>query len=196
MRYRLTCLTPTLIGDGGKLSPIDYMVWKDQINVLDQGRIFRLLARGPRLDNYLKQIQRADKLDFASWGGFAQNFAARRIPFEHPAYTRYWEKLPPEHLHIPTFFAGPDGPFVPGSALKGALRTGLVHTANDNSVVRELAGRPDKERPPRNPGLELEERTVGRSTHSRLKAVAPSDSAPVAAASFKIYLLRTATPIL
>jgi CRISPR-associated protein Csm5 len=44
MRYRLTCLTPTLVGDGRRLSPIDYMVWKDQVNVLDQWRIFRLLA--------------------------------------------------------------------------------------------------------------------------------------------------------
>ena len=47
MRYRLTCLTPTLVGDGRKLSPIDYMVWKDHVNVLDQWRIFRLLAEGP-----------------------------------------------------------------------------------------------------------------------------------------------------
>jgi len=66
MNYRLTCLTPVLVGDGGQLSPIDYMVWKDQVNVLDQNRIFKLLAKGPRLDSYLKQIVRADKLDFAS----------------------------------------------------------------------------------------------------------------------------------
>jgi CRISPR-associated protein Csm5 len=38
MRYRLKCLTPLLVGDGRKLSPIDYMVWKDQVNVLDQWR--------------------------------------------------------------------------------------------------------------------------------------------------------------
>ena len=50
MRYRVTCLTPTLVGDGRRLSPIDYMVWKDHVNVLDQWRIFRLLAKGPRLE--------------------------------------------------------------------------------------------------------------------------------------------------
>ena len=69
MRYRLTVLTPTLVGDGQKLAPIDYMVWKDHVNVLDQRRIFRLLAKGPRLDGYLAQLKKADKLDFASWGG-------------------------------------------------------------------------------------------------------------------------------
>ena len=83
MIYRITCLTPTLVGDGQRLSPIDYMVWKDHVNVLDQRRIFRLLAKGPRLEGYLTQLKKAEKLDFASWGGFAQNYAGRRIPFEH-----------------------------------------------------------------------------------------------------------------
>jgi len=47
MRYRLTCLTPLLVGTP-QAEPIDYMVWKDHVNVLDQWRIFRLLAKGPR----------------------------------------------------------------------------------------------------------------------------------------------------
>ena len=67
MQYRAECLTPVLVSDGATLSPIDYMVWKDQVNVLDQRKIFRLLAKGPRLDGYLNQVKRAQKLDFASW---------------------------------------------------------------------------------------------------------------------------------
>ena len=86
MKYTITCLTPTLIGDGQRLAPIDYMVWKEHVNVLDQRRIFRLLSKGPRLDGYLSQLKTVDKLDFASWGGFAQNFAGRRIPFEHSLF--------------------------------------------------------------------------------------------------------------
>jgi CRISPR-associated protein Csm5 len=73
MKYRVTVLTPTLVGNGDKLSPIDYMVWREQVNVLDQPRIFKLLSKGPRLESYLAQLQKATKLDFASWGGFAQN---------------------------------------------------------------------------------------------------------------------------
>src|SRR5580704_11602895 len=106
MNYRLTCLTPTLVGDGQRLSPIDYMVWKDHVNVLDQWRIFRLLAKGPRLESYLTQLKNAEKLDFASWGGFAQNFAGRRIPFENAAYSNYWNRAAGDSLHIPTFSAG------------------------------------------------------------------------------------------
>src|ERR1700674_2659655 len=106
MRYRLTALTPLLVGDGQKLSPIDYMVWKDHVNVLDQRRIFRLLAKGPRLEGYLSQLKKAETLDFASWGGFAQNFAGRRIPFEHASSSGYWERARAESLHIPTFASG------------------------------------------------------------------------------------------
>ena len=116
MRYQLTCLTPLLVGDGRKLAPIDYMVWKDHVNVLDQWRIFRLLAKGPRLEGYLAQLKKADKLDFASWGGFAQNFAGRRIPFENAAYSAYWNRAVGESLHIPTFAAGTSGPYLPGTA--------------------------------------------------------------------------------
>ena len=55
-RLRLTVITPLLVGGGDKLAPIDYMVWKDQVNVLDQPRIFRLLSKGPRLEGYLGQL--------------------------------------------------------------------------------------------------------------------------------------------
>src|SRR5947209_10875725 len=126
MRYKVTALTPLLVGDGKALSPVDYMVWKDQVNVLDQTRIFRLLARGPRLEGYLTQLRRATKLDFASWGGFAQNFSLRRVPFENAEAAALWNNAPSESLFIPTFTSDYRGPYVPASALKGALRTGLV----------------------------------------------------------------------
>ena len=100
MRYKVTVLTPLLVGDGRELSPIDYMVWNNQVNVLDQGRIFRLLSRGPRLDGYLAQLKKATKLDFASWGGFAQNFSQRRIPFENAEAATIWNSASSESLFI------------------------------------------------------------------------------------------------
>src|SRR5258708_35006319 len=103
------------------------MVWKEHVNVRDQRRIFRLLAKGPRLEGYLSQLKKADKLDFASWGGFAQNYAGRRIPFEHASSAQHWERAKTESLFIPTFSTGPRGPYVPGTSIKGALRTSGVH---------------------------------------------------------------------
>jgi CRISPR-associated protein Csm5 len=193
MKYRLTCLTPTLIGDGQKLSPIDYMVWRDHVNVLDQRRIFKLLAKGPRLDGYLAQLKKADRLDFASWGGFAQNFAGRRIPFEDAGMTAFWQKARTENLHIPTFAASAAGPYVPGTALKGALRTGLAFTRWTPETIREVGRRMQGDRPPRRPAEQAEDFTLGNSANVRVKPVAAGDSEPVPASVMRVYLLRVST---
>jgi CRISPR-associated protein Csm5 len=193
MKYRLTCLTPVLVGDGGRLSAIDYMVWKDQVNVLDQARIFKLLAKGPRLDGYLNQLKKATKLDFASWGGFAQNFAGRRIPFEDPAYSAYWNRAIGESLNIPTFAAGPSGPYLPGSVIKGALRTGMLFTRLKEGVLRDLASRLQGDRPSRRPAEAVEDHLIGTGGTSRTRFFATADSPPVDYSRFRIYLLRVAT---
>ncbi|HVO96703.1 MAG TPA: type III-A CRISPR-associated RAMP protein Csm5 [Bryobacteraceae bacterium] len=194
MKYRITCLTPTLIGDGQKLAPIDYMVWKDHVNVLDQRRIFKLLSKGPRLDGYLAQLKKADRLEFASWGGFAQNFAGRRIPFEAPSVIPLWEKAYPENLFIPTFATSLNGPYIPGSAVKGALRTGAVSDRWTEGFFRDLSERlTAEERLPRQPALKAEEAVLGGSGASRMKRFAAADSAPVAHAGMKVYLLRVST---
>jgi CRISPR-associated protein Csm5 len=194
MKYRLTCLTPTLVGDGQRLAPIDYMVWKDHVNVLDQKRIFRLLAKGPRLDGYLSQLKRAEKLDFASWGGFAQNYAGRRIPFEHASSAQYWEKTRAENLFIPTFSTGPSGPYLPGTAIKGALRTGVVHGKLTPKVLSDLSARTTSEgRLPRNPGRAVEEDALGTGGRDAMRLICASDSKTVPETSFQIYLLRAST---
>ena len=193
MRYRVTCLTPLLVGDGRKLAPIDYMVWKDQVNVLDQRRIFRLLAKGPRLDGYLSQLKRADKLDFASWGGFAQNFADRRIPFENAAYSAYWNRAGGDSLHIPTFAAGPSGPYLPGAAIKGALRTGMLAANWRAGMLRDVAQRFQGERAPRRPAEPAEEQALGPAGTTRMRLVGAADSSPVPVSQFQVYLLRVST---
>lgn len=193
MRYRLTCLTPLLVGDGRKLAPIDYMVWKDQVNVLDQRRIFRLLAKGPRLDGYLSQLKRADKLDFASWGGFAQNFADRRIPFENPVCSGYWNRAAGDSLHIPTFAAGLAGPYLPAAAIKGALRTGMLFANWRNGMLRDVAQRFQGDRVPRRPAEAVEEQALGPAGTTRMRLIAAGDSDPVAASCFQVYLLRVST---
>jgi len=193
MRYRLTCLTPLLVGDGRRLSPIDYMVWKDHVNVLDQWRIFRLLAKGPRLEGYLTELKKADKLDFAHWGGFAQNFAGRRIPFESPAYSAFWNRAMGDSLHIPTFSSGAAGPYLPGTAIKGALRTGMVFANWRDGMLQDVAGRVRGERVPRRPAESVEEQALGAAGSNRMRLLSAGDSSVVGPAQFKVYLLRTST---
>lgn len=193
MRYRVTCLTPTLVGDGQKLSPIDYMVWKDHVNVLDQKRIFKLLAKGPRLDGYLQQVKRAEKLDFASWGGFAQNFAGRRIPFEYAGLTPLWDKQRAEALFIPTFASGPSGAYLPASSLRGALHTALMASRWTEHAWKHVQDQFQGDRFPRRPAEPAEDTAIGLGGHSRMRAFAVGDSTAIAASAMKIYLLRTST---
>ena len=194
MNYRLTCLTPTLVGDGQKLAPIDYMVWKDHVNVLNQKRIFRLLAKGPRLDGYLNQLKKSEKLDFASWGGFAQNYAGRRIPFEHSSSTQFWERAHAENLFIPTFATGPSGPYLPGTAIKGALRTALLQGLLATKQFADFSARVSPEgRLARHPAAAVEEATLGSAGSDSLRFLSAADSATIAENVFKIYLLRVST---
>ncbi|HWR52329.1 MAG TPA: type III-A CRISPR-associated RAMP protein Csm5 [Bryobacteraceae bacterium] len=188
MRYRLTCLTPVLVGDGNKLSPIDYMVWKDQVNVLDQKRIFKLLSKGPRLDGYLVQIRKAEKLDFASWGGFAQNYADRRVSFEHPSIAKAWEQARGETLSIPTFASATGGPYLPGSALKGALRTGMLFARWSDSPPHVEV---QSERPSSRSGEAAEDNALGTGGASVMRAIKVGDSGPRANDTMRLYLLRT-----
>jgi CRISPR-associated protein Csm5 len=188
MQYKVTALTPLLVGDGRELSPIDYMVWKDQVNVLDQARIFRLLARGPRLEGYLTQLRRATKLDFASWGGFAQNFSQRRIPFESTDMTAIWNAAPSESLFIPTFAAETRGSYLPGSALKGAVRTGLVFSRWSANTIEKLASSIEDRVPRR--AAEPAEAAAGAS---QVKILGISDSQTIPGSAFKVYLTRTAS---
>lgn len=195
-KYRLTVLTPLLAGDGQRLAPIDYMVWKDQVNVLDQRRILHLLAKGPRLETYLNQIRRAEKLDFASWGGYAQNYASRRIPFEHSSSAAHYARAAAEHLFIPTFAAAAQGGiYVPGSALKGPLHRALLMdqaaAGQWGQLLKEVEA---ADRPPRFPAAAFEAAVLGPKSSHRTRSLLVSDSRPIApGGTTRIYLLRTST---
>ena len=189
-RYRFTCLTPVLAGDGGRLAPIDYMVWKDQINVLDQKRIFRLLSRGPRLDSYLAQIRRAEKLDFASWGGYAQNFALRRIPLDDASLAAAFDRAHPEDLFIPTFATTPRATlYLPASVLKGALRTAMIVSRTSLKQVQASVNHAAT----RSAARLLEQVTVGDAGSSRTRPLSLADSVELPSALTRVYLTRTST---
>ncbi len=186
MKYKLTALSPLLVGDGRELSPVDYMVWKDQVNVLDQTRIFKLLAKGPRLEGYLSQLRKATRLDFASWGGFAQSFSQRRIAFDNSDSTSIWNAAPTEALFIPVFAATYSGSYLPASAIKGALRTGLVHSRWSTATIEKIAASLEGDRVPRR----IAEAAEAQAGASQIRILNMTDSQPVQDSVFKIYLTR------
>jgi CRISPR-associated protein Csm5 len=196
VKYRVTVLTPTLIGDGQALSPIDYMVWKDHVNVLDQTKIFSMMAKRPVFEGYLSQLRKAEKFDFQNWGGLAQSAAQRRIPFESGAYSQIWERARAEHLFIPTFLKGAQGHYLPGTALRGALRTAIVHqswTDRGERLFDAWREQFQHERGYRYAAQAQESASLGSRSRDRMRGFAVGDSQGVPAESFRVYLSRVST---
>lgn len=145
-RFRLTVITPALAGSGEELTPIDYMVWQNEVRVLDQEKIFRLLARNPRLEGYLDQLRKSERLDWAQWGGYAQSYSSERIPFASAGLAATWEKSRNDDLYIPRFTRSAGRGVIHGSALKGAIRTawllGILDEAKTEALWKEQAKAP------------------------------------------------------
>ncbi|MSV31034.1 MAG: hypothetical protein EXQ57_00780, partial [Bryobacterales bacterium] len=137
-RFRVTVLSPLQAGSGELLTPIDYMVWQNEVRVLDQERIFKLLARSPRLESYLDHLRKAERLEWSQWGGYAQSYSSARIPFASAGLVSIWDKAKTEDLHIPRFAHGGGRRLLPGSALKGAFRTAWLGGAIDPEKARKL----------------------------------------------------------
>jgi CRISPR-associated protein Csm5 len=174
IQWRLTVLTPTLVGDGKRLAPIDYMVWKDQVNVLDQSLIFRRLAGTPRMEGYLAELGRARRLEFKSWGGYAQSYAVRRIPLEDPGLVALWDQAKDEEIFIPIFCAGPAGKLLPATALKGALKTALVSAKTTPEQMASFRN---------------------QSAAKLLRGWRLGDGTPEAGDSYRVYYSRVAAPV-
>jgi CRISPR-associated protein Csm5 len=127
-------------------------------------------------------LKKAEKLEFAAWGGFAQNYAGRRIPFEHASSTPVYERARAENLFIPTFSSGPRGPYLPASALKGALRTALVNTRANPQVLKEASGRLGSDgRGMRQVGIAVEDAAVGPGGSNAMRQISLADSGSRAA---------------
>ena len=152
-------------------------------------------SKGPRLDGYLTQLKKATKLDFASWGGFAQNFAGPPHSVRSIRRTRRTGTAPSgessEHSDVRC------GPVRPVSARLGDQRRAAhrvcclraLRKARCATWLPDCRGTARHAGPPK----PVEDHLIGTGGSSRTRFFAAADSAPVDHSPFKIYLLRVAT---
>jgi CRISPR-associated protein Csm5 len=194
MRYRLTCLTPLLVGDGRKLSPIDYMVWKDHVNVLDQWRIFRLLAKGPAPGRLSGAAQDGRQARFRLLGRLR---AELRRPPHSVRKRRLFGLLESRRRREPAHSHLCRGRFRPVPARRRHQRSVAHRHAVRQLARRHAAGSGRKrvkgERPPRHPAESVEEQALGPSGSNRMRFVARAIRVRSPTTQFKVYLLRTST---
>jgi CRISPR-associated protein Csm5 len=82
---------------------------------------------------------------------------------------------------------------MPGSAIKGALRTALLAERVSDPAMKALAETVSQDRVPRNLAQQLEDRLIGSGGSSRIKPIGVSDSDPVSRDAMKIFMMRVAT---
>ena len=97
--------------------------------------------------------------------------------------------MPRSRAGIPTFATSIDGPFVPGAAIKGALRTAYVFAHMKPSAMKEVAAKVIGDRPSRRPAEHIEQHA------DRMRIFSVADSGSRLRDGFRVYMLRLATLI-
>jgi CRISPR-associated protein Csm5 len=125
----LECLSPVHIGSGDRLGPLDFVREGGRVLVIDQDKFLAYLGKTPTLsDAYLPfcESERPILADF---------LRAHRIPAgDFAAYAL--RAAGSVGRDVLTFIKAPNGAvFIPGSSVKGAIRSALLHR-----IVSEQAG--------------------------------------------------------
>lgn len=128
-RVKVTPLTPVHVGSGETLEPFEYHFQGNEVWVLSPMRLLEVL-RGPELDRYLNALERGpfaarEVLHEIARGTDLRPAIAWRAPVGQ-GFARYLEEALEKRrgeLSLRVFPRALEGPYLPGSSLKGALRT-------------------------------------------------------------------------
>jgi CRISPR-associated protein Csm5 len=132
IQLRLTTLSPLAIGKGDKLSPYsDFVEHDNRLHLIDTNRVEAALADRPDLlDAYVAGITAG--IDNNRSHFELEKFLTNRLRLDLPAVSR--RIYPLGHgaaggvkQELYTILKTPNGqPYVPGSSLKGAIKTALL----------------------------------------------------------------------
>src|SRR5690554_519136 len=130
-KINATVITPISIGNGSELSPYkDYFIDNDKVHYIDENKLSQLLAKDPALmDSYVEGVANMDgnRSNF-DLKGFVQNHLSIN-PFDLVRNSIEFRGNSNAKLPINEAIKTPTGkPYIPGSSLKGAIKTALVYT--------------------------------------------------------------------
>lgn len=186
MKYQLKTITPVHIGTGETLSQID--------GFYDNGRWQRI-----DVDAVLAAIPESElnRLTIAMGGRDFQ--WGRYLPTNQPS-ARYTLPCPedPRETEIREAIKHPSSrPIIPGSSIKGAIRTALLWdlTGDNNKEVQNELGRQLRRKPNRSSaGQRIERLVLGADpNHDLMRTVQVSDTAPIPIEALEMGLAWTVT---
>ncbi len=124
-KVKLTTLTPIFIGgdQANDLSPItDFVVEQDKLHIIDQRKFENLLSEDADLvDEYVKQVKQGN-FDFKSFIENKLNSTVEELSKKIISIKNY-----PGQGEIKAFVSSSGNTFIPGSTVKGAIRTAIIY---------------------------------------------------------------------
>ena len=130
---RLRVLSPLHIGNGNRLTPIDLYPADNMVHVLDIEKLLNdLQALGVDIEEILSLIKNPPG-DHYVWKGYIDEY--RLNPRDYTLYSLPVRgRIGRESMQISEFIKTGGKPYVPGSSIKGAVRTAVLY-----KVLRECA---------------------------------------------------------
>jgi len=190
MKYKLCILTPLHIGTGKTIFPIEYLL-ENKFYRIDMAGLFK----GPHFDNN-KFIQQSMK-EPLYLGDFAPEPARRHIRYELKVSSHCRNMLLSRKNKVREFVKSNDLPYIPGSSLKGALRTVVLW-----SRLKNPSGKIDKairrltfnKKNPRGVDDRLERLVFGKDPkYDIFKVLHIGDTFPKDIEDLEVYEVRTLT---
>jgi CRISPR type III-A-associated RAMP protein Csm5 len=138
-RYGLeiTTLSPVHIGDGGRLTPLDYLEKDRIIHVINEDRLFEELERRGLVNHFINYVE---KTRDASLKEFIEKFMRDVGPRVYEGIIRHSSEILSGRSggkQILTFIRNAeDKAYIPGSEIKGAIRIALLHSVLEKDPTR------------------------------------------------------------
>ncbi len=134
--YELSCIAPVHIGSGEKLAAFEYLYERKQQKVyfLDESKWIAFLEKRRLMDEFAAYVERRAFQQKSLWEWLLASGVREAELRALAARTAYAETLTAQQDRKNTLndiacqIALADGtPYIPGSVIKGALRTGILH---------------------------------------------------------------------
>jgi len=215
---RLKVLTPVVVGTGEKCTSLGFVPDGTKVLVVDEHRFIRLLTEKQRqllLDWLDESLPKATLNHFLRDKATLNHFLRDKLKMSQPAQwlrqqqaVRYELPLASKAQHPPRFFVclkTPDHrPYIPGSEIKGALRTAVLAAMLTGNALDQLVDEIDKISP--KPQSQRELNQIGQKTEWKLlrakaaeamdahndlfRGLSISDSEPFLPSSLRLYAAK------
>lgn len=197
MKYTLEVLSPLHIGSGESINPIEYSL-ADEFYRADMNRMFE----DPRFNS--DQFIKGAKGGALYLGNFAPELAKEHLRYaleiSQSAKTNLQGMIGRPGSEVREYIKTKDEAFIPGSSIKGAIRTAILWWVLKNDANKLYKAKSSLERLVRSRDKDAKksvdgdvEREVfgGDPSHDILKALQVSDTATVDVQTLKIQEVRT-----